>query len=57
MTIATVAGGNVSDGREVAQPYPWTRLRNYYKRNISRVVFRKPFAFNPTIPSPKNGEL
>ena len=34
----------------MAQPYPWTRLHNYYKRNIGRVLFRKPLAIRAGIP-------
>jgi peptidoglycan/xylan/chitin deacetylase (PgdA/CDA1 family) len=29
---------------------PWTRLHNYYKRNIGRVVFRKPLAIRTAVP-------
>jgi peptidoglycan/xylan/chitin deacetylase (PgdA/CDA1 family) len=30
--------------------YPWTRLHNYYKRNIGRVLFRKPLAIRAERP-------
>jgi peptidoglycan/xylan/chitin deacetylase (PgdA/CDA1 family) len=33
-------------GKDSSLQHPWTRAHNYYKRNVSRVLFRKPTAIN-----------
>jgi peptidoglycan/xylan/chitin deacetylase (PgdA/CDA1 family) len=46
----TIAKSDVSIGMNMSFSPSWTRLHNYYKRNIGRVVFRKPLAIHTEIP-------